>query len=161
MNISISRKINKIITENPGKIVEDVRINDALRYTILIDDSPQGNYTETLRKALKEFEALGHRVEHVKNYWPTGDNYSGVNCVLMTASGLYWELQFHTRESKKTNSANRAMYEEIRLTTTPLKRKRQLFDRMTESWDSVPVPSAVLVERSLHGKEAIIARDRP
>jgi len=158
---SLLRKINKLLLENPGKVVEDIRINDALRYTILIDDEPRGNYTDTLHRALEEMEALGHRVEQVKNYWPTGDNYSGVNCVLITPAGLLWELQFHTRQSKTTNNENRAMYEELRLVTTPLKRKKVLFRKMTEAWDSVSIPSSVLEDKSLHEKEAIITRDSP
>jgi len=158
---SLLRKINKLLIENPGKVVEDIRINDALRYTILIDDDPKGNYTDTLYRALEKLEALGHRVEQVKNYWPTGDNYSGVNCVLITDSGLLWELQFHTRQSKTTNNENRAMYEELRLVTTPLKRKKVLFQKMTEAWDSVSIPSSVLEDKSLHEKEAIITRGSP
>ena len=141
--------------------MEDVRINDALRYTVLVDDEPPGTYVDTLRRVLGKLEAIQHRVEEVKNYWPTGDNYSGVNCVLIAPSGLYWELQFHTRSSKETNSENRAMYEELRLVNTPIKRKRKLFDQMTQAWDTVKVPKEALVNKSLHPKEEIITRSRP
>jgi len=54
---------------------------------------------EAIRATFKGLEAAGHKVIKVKNYWPRGDNYSGVNSVLETSDGLEWELQFHTAES--------------------------------------------------------------
>lgn len=155
------RKVKAIRYGKPSLPVEDVVITDALRYTLRVEDSPPGLHNRTAAKVLALFEAEGHSVELVKNYWPNGDNYSGVNCVLRTPAGLRWELQFHTAGSLKTNLANRDAYEELRRVNTALERKRDLFDTMSARWARVPIPAGILTPRSLHAREKIIQRPRP
>ena len=158
---SLIRKINKILTEKPGMRLEEVRINDALRYTILVADQPPGHHLNAVTRVLSTLEDLGQRVITVKNYWPRGDNYSGINSVLKAPGGLTWELQFHTEASVETNGKTREMYEELRLTTTPIHRKRTLFDAMSALWEEVTIPEGLLVEYALHPTERIILRPRP
>ena len=158
---SMIRKIKKSLVENPKMAADDVEITDALRYTLLIDDDPPGTHVSTINKVLKALEDQDHDVELVKNYWPTGDNYSGVNCVLEAPSGLLWELQFHTHASKENTGDNRLKYEELRSTETPVERKQELFDEMSTSWEEIPIPQEMLTPKSLHDSEEIITRPRP
>ena len=96
---STIRKLKKILSENPTLTPNDATINDALRYTIEVRDEPPGNYVQTIHEVLKHLESKGHTVLKVKNTWPKGDNYSGVNTALQTPKDTLWELHFHTPES--------------------------------------------------------------
>lgn len=97
----------------------------------------------------------------LKNYWPRGDNYSGVNCVLRTRRGFPWELQFHTPGSLRTQKATRAQYEELRRRSTPRTRKQALFDAMAALWERVPLPQRILEPQALHPRARIIRLPRP
>ena len=155
---SIIRKIRLQVGEGDAS---DVVISDALRYTMRIEDAPKGNHVKTIVRVIAALEAKGHRILKLKNYWPKGDNYSGVNSVLVAPSGLQWELQFHTADSLRTQKATRDAYEELRQATTSVERKRELFDTMSSSWDEVQVPADVLDPKSLHETEQIIQHPRP
>lgn len=158
---SLLRKILKDLHDHPSWTTADVRIGDALRYTIEVGDQPAGHHVEAIRIAFARCEAAGHRVAVVKNYWLRGDNYSGVNAVLVAPGGLAWELQFHTPESFRLKSRDRALYEEMREVGTPAARKRELYDRMTTPWESVPIPLHVLETNALHPRQRIIRRPAP
>jgi hypothetical protein len=158
---STRRKIEKILTENPGMRIEDVDIEDIVRYTMLIGEEPAGHHNRSVAEVLSTLEEMGHTVVKVKNYWPKGDNYSGINTVMRAPAGLTWELQFHTQASADANSKTRTMYEEMRLLTTPLVRKQELFDLMSAVWESVPIPLGILTPGSLHVREIVKDRARP
>ena len=158
---SLLRKVNKILKENPEFTLADVRIDDALRYTMLFPDEPPGNHNQAIHDTLKALTEDGHGVVKVKNYWPRGDGYSGVNSVLVGPNGLLWELQFQTPLSAETNGKTRHMYEELRKVDTTIERKRELFDQMTAFWDLVPIPEGILEPGSLHETEQIKDRPRP
>ncbi len=145
----------------PGKPLEEIVIEDTLRYTMRFDDIPDGHYIASVQAVLQSLENSGHSVKRIKNYWPADDNYSGLNCVLKTPSGLPWELQFHTSESIAVQTTTRPLYEELRKIDTPLERKRKLFDEMTAAWNTVKIPFEVLVPKNLHQTEEIRTRDRP
>ncbi len=157
---SLARKIQTQMLDS-GLPADEVEISDVVRYTVLLDDHPAGDFDATAADILRRAADRGHEVMQVKNYWPAGDTYSGVNCVLRSPVGLLWELQFHTIGSLAAKDEGHHLYEELRLPTTPLDRKRELFDRLTERWSWVSVPEGVLVEHSLHEREEIILRSRP
>lgn len=158
---SAVRKMRLKLAEDPSRTPEDITLQDMLRYTMVVGDQPPGNYVRAVHEALASLEAEGHTVVVVKNYWPTGDNYSGVNSILRTPGGLPWELQFHTPRSLEVQAETRTQYEELRKEVTALPRKRALFDAMTAAWDTVPIPKDVLEQGNLHAKESIRDRERP
>lgn len=158
---STARKIHKILTENPELRLTDIDIEDIVRYTMLIEDQPAGHHNRSVAEVLKALEEMGHTVVKVKNYWPKGDNYSGINTVLRAPAGLTWELQFHTQASADANNSTREMYEEMRLVTTTLARRQELFDQMSAVWESVPIPLGILTPGSLHVREVVKDRQRP
>jgi hypothetical protein len=126
-----------------------------------VDDEPPGHYLEAAKTTLAELEQRGHQVRTIKNYWPSDDNYSGLNCSLVAPEGVAWELQFHTSASFEVQSRTRDAYEELREVTTPVERKRELFDQMTRAWQAVPVPRDILQPGALHPGVEIRRRPRP
>lgn len=136
-------------------------LDDSLRYTMRVADAPPGAYRAAIRSSLAALEAAGHEVLRVKNYWPDGDSYSGVNCVLRTADGLSWELQLHTPRSLQVQTETRQMYEELRRADTPAARKRALFDTMAAAWRRVPIPTGVLEQGVLHARDELRRHTRP
>jgi len=158
---SIRRKIDLILSRDPSAAVWDVVVEDALRYTFLVDDEPPGYYDDTVRLVLLALEDEGHAVLKIKNYWPRGDAYSGVNSVLWSSRGVVWELQFHTPASLAAKGDTHPLYEKMRLVGTPVAEKDVLFDEMVARWNEVPVPAGVLVPLSLHPAEEIILRPAP
>jgi RAB protein geranylgeranyltransferase component A len=155
------RKVKKILKENPQLKTHQIRISDALRYTFEVKDEPKGNYVKVVSKVLKRLELEGNKVIQVKNYWPKGDNYSGVNTILETASKLQWELQFHTPDSFKEQKRSHALYEKLRGVNTSLTEKQNVFKTMTAPWDQIAIPQGVLEERNLHLKEIIRKYSEP
>jgi hypothetical protein len=158
---SATRKLLKHKKEDPKLVIETATLDDMLRYTMRIEDEPEGHYVATVREVLLELERNGYAVDRVKNYWPREDNYSGINCVMRASIGLQWELQFHTAASLATAAKTRPMYEEMRKVATPRARKGVLFDQMTRLWSAVPVPHGALDEGAIHRRAKIIVRPRP
>ncbi|MDF1701397.1 MAG: hypothetical protein P1V36_09605, partial [Planctomycetota bacterium] len=144
-----------------GTDLADVEVYDALRYTLVLTDDPAGAHDRHIGEVLARFEGEGHVVEVVKNYWPGGDTYAGVNVTLRLPSGLPWELQFHTRESYATKDATPAAYESLRSPATTLELRRRLFDKMRAIWDAVRVPAGILEPGSLHARETLKTYARP
>jgi len=155
---SLERKIAGRLAEDPGTTPDEVEIDDALRYTVRIDDDPVGHHVAVIREVLSAFGGRGHRVVLVKNYWPGGDSYSGVNSILRAPGGLLWELQFHTPLSFATKSRTHGMYEIYRLRSTPEAEKRRLFAEMAALWFSVPIPAGILRDGALHSRDEVILR---
>jgi len=158
---SLLRKIHTVLHGDPKLAVPDVVINDALRYTLQVEDTPPGKHAEAIKKALAALEAAGHKVVKVKNYWPKGDNYSGVNSVLEMKDGLQWELQFHTAESFRIQHRDHELYEEMRKDDTPVESRRELYKKLSAPWEKVPIPKDMLVPKALHPAEEIIQRPPP
>jgi hypothetical protein len=158
---SMTRKIKLILSQGKAKTAAEVILNDALRYTVQVADNPAGRYVATIKTSMSRLQKLGHRLIKLKNYWPRGDNYSGVNSVLLAPSKLRWELQFHTPASYKAQKATRAQYEKLRARATPLADKRALFDAMAKIWDSVPLPEGVLATKGFHPAAQLRTLSRP
>ena len=154
-------KFRRILDEGGDKGPEDVVLYDALRYMIVVEDEPVGHHDASVRTILAAIEARGDTVKKVKNYWPGGDSYSGVNCVLESADGLHWELQFHTPKSYEVKGSTHDDYERMRAPDTPLGEKRALFESMSRKWDRIPIPQDILEPRSLHDLEERVTLPAP
>lgn len=152
---SVARKLSTEIAENPDTPIVRLRIEDAVRYTIVIEDEPPGHHDDSIHEILEIMDGVGHDVSWVKNYWPPGDDYSGVNAVLMAPNGTLWELQFHTPQSLTTKEKTHAYYEEYRLPSTSIERKRELFQTMAKLWEEVPIPEGILEAGALHETEEL------
>ena len=156
---SIVRKMRLIMKK--GTPMEEVQIKDSFRYTMIVGDTPLGNYNEKVALVLQDLEKQGQKVSEVKNYWPDNDSYSGVNVSMQTPSNVFWELQFHTEGSYSVTKNTRDDYEELRDAKTSKSRKKELFIKMTNMWKKVKIPEGVLLPASLHHKEKILSRPIP
>lgn len=148
---SLERKIRSRTRDNPELTIARPDIVDALRYTVVVDPA---SYAAAVRSLLGALEGDGHEVVRVKNYWPPGDNYSGVNVVLRRGE-LQWEIQFHTPESVVVRDAWHPAYEQLRERDTPIERRRWLYALMAVPWDQVAVPEGLDREGALHPREEI------
>jgi hypothetical protein len=106
-------------------------------------------------------EKEAHVVIQVKNYWPKGDDYSGVNVTLRSPDDFFWEVQFHTLGSLAAREEGHPLYERIRLPETPITERRSLFDRLVARWDWVAIPKDILRDGALHEEEVILLLPRP
>jgi len=158
---SLARKVSTLAAENPNLPLEEIPIDDAVRYTVVIEDEPPGHHDDSIREILEIMDGIGHEVTWVKNYWPRGDDYSGVNTVLTAPNGTVWELQFHTPASLRTKDETHVYYEEYRLLATPIDRKHELFQTMADLWEDVPIPVGILQPGSLHPAEEIRQHSPP
>ena len=158
---STIRKLKKIMQEKSHKDASGLVISDVLRYTFEIKDEPAGHYVSSIRKILAALNKKGYTAKKVKNYWPKGDNYSGVNMILMDTHNFEWELQVHTPESFAEAKRSHDEYEKLRALDTSLAEKQALFDKMAAPWETITVPKDVLVPQSLHKIEVIKQGKRP
>ena len=158
---STLRKLKKMHHDAPELALDKLKLSDALRYTVEVADVPEGHYVKTVNAVLKDLETQGYKVIKVKNYWPKGDNYSGVNTVLANAEGFEWELQFHTPASYQEAKKSHAQYEKLRAIGTPLVDRQKVFESMAQPWEGIAVPKDVLVPQSLHQVEVIKKWEAP
>jgi len=157
---SLRRKLRDLAETSTNPLTLS-SIDDLLRYTIRIDDDPAGHHVRSAREILDTLEELGFTIIAVKNYWPRGDDYSGINTVLRTPDGFRWELQFHTPDSLAAEKEGHILYERMRRADTPVDEQRRLFDELADQWEGVPVPDQVLDPQSLHELEVITSHPRP
>jgi len=119
---------------------------DALRYTVLL---PTETYTTGVKEAMAEFKNIGMEAKELKNFWPGGDNYQGINDVFgvqtsNSPSGwLLFEVQFHTPESFESKMNSHHFYETFRTTHDPDEKIRN-WQELCASAQRVPVPKDVL-----------------
>jgi hypothetical protein len=139
----------------------DVPIRDTLRYTMQFGDQPSGHHNQSVAYVLATMEGLGHTLITVKNYWPRGDDYSGINTILQAPNGLAWELQFHTPDSFELKMSSHEIYEQVREPGVSIETRRSLFIQVADEWNLVPVPAGVLEPGSLHFLEELILRPSP
>ena len=64
---SLERKLRKIRVEMPELSLDEIYINDAVRYTLVVEDEPPGHHVATIRTVIAALEAEGHehRIEKV------------------------------------------------------------------------------------------------
>lgn len=158
---SAMRKLTAEHKSQPERPIGEITISDMLRYTMEVDDDPAGHYVEAVKNTLNALEAAGFTVVKVKNYWPRGDNYSGVNCSLKTKEGFAWELQFHTPASYKEKSKSHSTYAQLRNKSNTLKVRKAAFEKLTAPWEQIAVPQGVLEPQNLHQLEQIKSWSAP
>jgi len=110
-------------------------INDALRYTAIIDPVSFG---DNILRAFDKLETAGYTKVAVKNTFTRGSVYKGVNTTFRTESGQNFELQFHTSGSFNIKqNINHVLYEELRLPSTPVQRQKELIKTMKMNSDKI------------------------
>jgi hypothetical protein len=135
---SLARKIDQdAVAEFAGdRNAAAAKISDAIRYTAVVDDA---NYTSAVESAISQFESQGYAVERVKNFWPTGDPYDGVNMKL-SKNGVAIEFQMHTPTSSRVKSTElHTNYDKYR-TARDDRQRATYWQRMVEAANNIPRP---------------------
>lgn len=143
---SLTRKISDDAKMNNISInVAADRVNDALRYTTILDSKSFGR---NVLKSLDELEAAGFTKIAVKNTFVEGEVYKGVNTIFRTKSGQTFEVQFHTQRSFNVKqNVNHTLFEEARLASTSTSRKKELTEVMRRNSEIIPsAQGASLIE---------------
>ena len=105
---SLSRKLEHYSHKNSTSLLDNAKINaDTLRYTMLIDPE---YYSETTIAILDKFTSGGYAVTRFSNTWDNA-TYKGLNTYIQSATGLVFELQFHTPESFDAKMRTHEYYE--------------------------------------------------
>jgi hypothetical protein len=111
-------------------------ISDPVRYTF---HTSADEYVTAFQTAHADLLARGYTAR-VKNFWPPGDAYNGVNVALTSPDGVPVEVQFHTPESQRIKDEVHLHYEEYRKPSTPAKRKQELWHKMIATSDDQTFP---------------------
>jgi hypothetical protein len=93
------------------------KVNDSLRYTITL---PDANYTAGVVASLRMIDQGAFKVVTVKNFWYRNADrvggYPGINItVVEKATGLQFEIQFHTPDSYTAKTVEHSLYQQKRL----------------------------------------------
>ncbi|MDF2722112.1 MAG: hypothetical protein K0Q59_1787 [Paenibacillus sp.] len=117
-------------------------INDVLRYTAVVED---GKYVALYNSTILALINEGHTLKKVKNTWNDANNpYNGINVILVSDSGVTYELQFHTPESFEMKQHKlHELYEEYRLPSISKERKMELWKQMIELAEGIRKPRGV------------------
>lgn len=125
-----------------GRSMDEVagRINDALRYTAVVDEK---GYVPAIERVIGDYRRRGYTVVDNDNTWHAGNPYQGINMVFASPEGVQFELQFHTAASYRTKSGNHRDYELMRDPGASLEERQAAYRRMVDTWKKVPTPPGV------------------
>ena len=116
-------------------------IMDLVRYTVLFDTE---NYTEGVKKMMKELSARGYELGTLWNAWKELKlSYRGINTVLCDKTNQFIELQIHTPQSAQAADKTHVMYEQRRLLPEGSAEWKRLNDQAMEVTNTIPVPEGV------------------
>ncbi len=133
----LREKWDRVIREgDPFKVVDDV-----LRYTMVFSPA---DWSHDLTIAAYALEEQGYDLTRPQNAFAIpGDAYAGLHWTLHhRPSDIFIELQCHSTDSwdVKQNKTH-ALLEEFRRSSTPLKRKQEIWDIMARYFDEIPIPA--------------------
>jgi len=132
-------KLAKLIARFPGNDAVDLAtgIHDGIRYTFLFEADQYVDGVEETSERLKED---GYDLIELKPSWDS-DEYKGVNSSWRdSASGVLFEVQWHTPASWEAKQKTHDAYEEINDVTTPVEEVERLRDYQRAICAEVPIP---------------------
>jgi hypothetical protein len=136
-------KLAKLIARFPGDAATDLaaRIHDGIRYTFLFEAH---RYVDGIAETRSRLSIDGHELIELKPSWDSNE-YKGVNSRWRdSASGVLFEIQWHTPESWEAKQKTHDAYEKIHDLTTPVDEVERLRDYQTAVCAEVPVPPGAL-----------------
>ncbi|MGW4206616.1 hypothetical protein ACWEIJ_01390 [Lentzea sp. NPDC004789] len=108
---SLKRKVVDMLSDNSNVDSVLSEINDAVRYTMVVDDAV---YADAVANAIAKLEAKFEKVQ-VKNFWLKNQNnnkYRGINTTWRDPqTKQLFEFQFHTDKSLSAKSFEHPWYE--------------------------------------------------
>jgi hypothetical protein len=134
-------KLAHLIQAEPDKSVKELSadIHDGVRYTFLFDHD---SYVAGVMDTTGLLEAAGYDLGARRNTWKN-EEYKGVNTRWRDyASGIRFEVQFHTPESWQTKQQTHKSYEKIHCVQTPAAEKERLREYQREISSKLTTPPA-------------------
>ena len=136
-------KLAKMMGTEPDRPVSDLaaEIHDGIRYTYIFGIE---HYSSHVDKARRLLSADGYQEIAFKPSWP-GDEYRGINSQWRDrASGLLFEVQFHTQESWEAKQKTHDAYEKIESPETSPADRVKLREYQRRISSQVPIPPGAL-----------------
>jgi hypothetical protein len=145
---SLTRKIIDMIKINLQAIEEiDEKINDALRYTLILSVE---KYADSYHKTIETLWESGYFVpeKRIWNAWenigtPFDKGYRGINITVISSQKQIFELQFHTEESFRLKNETHSIYEEMRDKNISKEREIELVKTMRAKAAEVKRPKGI------------------
>jgi hypothetical protein len=132
-------KFAKLIQRHPGERPEKLLnlIHDAIRYTFLSDTE---DYATGVWEATDNLQGHGYELIARINNWGDAE-YKGVNTRWRDhESGLLFEVQFRTPESRDAKQQTHEAYEQINDVRTPVAEVERLRQHQREVSAQIPMP---------------------
>ena len=143
---SLARKISDRVkghtvkTKGLEKAVEAsaANINDALRFTMILDPATYVTKIQAVKAAL---EAKGYTFVKLWNGWTQSrGTYMGANATFKTPKGQLFELQFHTEQTFRIKTETHAIYEEYRSRVVTEAEKTALDQKQRDAYTGTDIP---------------------
>jgi hypothetical protein len=132
-------KFAKLIERHPSERPEKLLnlIHDAIRYTFLSDSE---DYATGVWEATDNLQSHGYELIARINNWGDAE-YKGVNTRWRDhESGILFEVQFHTAESRDAKQRTHEAYEKINDVRTPVAEVERLRQHQREISAQIPMP---------------------
>ncbi len=136
-------KLAKMISLEPDITPGDhaARIHDGIRYTFLFEDQ---FYSAGVRDAENRLACHGYKLIGRKPSW-LGKEYKGINSQWRdSASGQFFEVQFHTPASWDAKQQTHDSYEKVQNPATTPEERTRLLAYQREVAASAPIPPGAL-----------------
>jgi hypothetical protein len=135
----LSEKVDKWLSAQPALRHADAfkLVKDAIRYTFVYSEE---RYTEGVYADSDRLESAGFEPVDRQNSWKE-DQYKGINGRWREpASGILFEVQFHTQESVDAKELTHSAYERIRDPSTSPDEVRELRAFQSEVCSRIKIP---------------------
>jgi hypothetical protein len=135
----LAERIERFPNADPNDLAAE--IHDGVRYTLILDFD---HYTDGVGIAQSELAQAGYDQIETKPGW-RGEEYKGVNSQWEDpASGIRFEVQFHTSESWSAKQITHESYEAIRSNKVSVKEVESLRTYQREVSATVRIPLGAL-----------------
>ncbi len=105
------------------------RVRDAMRWVVLL---PAEHFAAGFEQARQALEDKGLRMMRINNgFAAAGTTYAGLNATLRTASGLDFEVQFHTVDSLRARNTGHRTYRKWQHREVEVKREQDPAKRLS------------------------------
>ena len=134
---SLARKVATGMAGDTTAAESLADIKDAIRFTVM---TPEDDFAAASAQVTDRLAAQGFENIAFKNSFG-GPDYQGINTTWHDpATGMNFEVQFHTPASFEAKTVTHELYEEIRLPQTSPERVHDLTIQQQQVFDSVPRP---------------------
>jgi hypothetical protein len=135
----LTERVNRFPNADPSELAAE--IHDGIRYTLIFDIE---HYTAGVDLAQTKLAEVGYDHIETKPGWD-GDEYKGVNSQWCDpASGIRFEVQFHTDESWSAKQTTHWAYEKIRSSNISVEEAESLRAYQREVSAAIQIPPGAL-----------------